>query len=1438
MGQENVFPPADCVRNVCILAHVDHGKTSLSDRLLAVNGLISDASAGKVRYLDSREDEQARQITIKASVVSLLYRRREGPACPDTRGALRQQGAPQGPPEALHKPKPSGDKREAEEAPSAVEGGGSPTNAEEEHGAPGRPLKKGTGGPPADGGAGASSSYVINLIDCPGHVDFASEVSAAVRLCDGCLLLVDVVEGVCPQTSACLQQALKEGLVLLLVLTKADRLICTLQLTPAEAYARCQAIVEQVNALLHQQLCSEAMAAGIDAWGSTPSMEGAPREAPSAGLLGPLGDPSGDFVYFDGDAAKKLEFCPSKGNVLLASSLHGWCLSVPSFASKTLLRQLGLPAAAVPKLSRALWGDWYGRRRRSKRAPPGERGGGGPPFQDFEVRSTPFTAGQPRLVEQLVFEPIWQLYAAAAAGGLPSGGPPSSDRLEQLCKMVHALQLEGAEGVAADLKRLLSPLRQRKGGDKAQQAEELTAELVASIMMRWMPVGETLLDAIARRIPNPLTAARRRLRQLCPALDASVFEPLLQGGEAPSQGEGGPPQGSGEGGAPPEQEEPFLLLYVAKFLAADTQSLRLTGDSLQRGEALGGFVGLGRVFVGSVRRGARLFVCTEQAGRGGPPPSLSLGTPLEGAPTQGPFDVRKRPLCLQQSGCQQFIVKEVYLLFGQDMRPVGQAQAGSVVAVSLLPAGGGAPSSGVEGGPYANLGAPSDLLGDVAAWLQGLKGQAHLLPSQGPELSAAEREAARLHGTQGILQSLTLSNKPHCPPLVSSESKASSAIVRVAVEPRRLEDLQLFLQGMARLYLADPSIELSVLDSGELLLGCCGEVHLETSLKDLETLFARVPIRVSPPMVTIRETLAFPPEGEGGAPIPGAPTHSLSRRVAFPPWAPKGGPPCDDGLAGPWTGPPETATTAAAAAGGGESLAAEAEDPLTVWLRRHRSSSSIVFGGGFESPLILVLKAQRMPDAVTDWLTENGRELGSVIKSRAPSPRFLSQQGPLGGPPSSQRDAGAPDRHSLLLRCLSGLEAEFCRVWKETGQQGKEGGSPCGPKGKGGPPPGGGPPGRLWGLALSGGACCALVASHSLTVLYPAGVPGSPSRAQGDPDGGPPSGWTFMAGARDAGLAAACSIPGKPLCKPELRCCVVVAPVAYAGSAAAGAAGPPSLGRVLPAVVSGFERGALNGPLAEEPIRGVIFELEVLVLGEALANCAKRVPQHATTATAATGGGDEAHAESSGGSPHPSRLLALQHVGPQAGQVGLAALHAFACICMHACMGGWGLVRLRVSLQVMSTVKDACRAAMLQRGLCRIYEAMLRFTLSCDSKVVGRAYGVLAKRRAKILREEMPEGQTSLFLVTGFLPTAEAVGISREIRSKASGHAALQLQFSHWEVLQEDPFPEASMTEEEVEDEGEVALAALATQITSRAIINSIRKSKVRKHRKPKKRMQ
>jgi elongation factor 2 len=112
------------IRNMSVIAHVDHGKSTLSDSLIAKAGIIANKAAGDARYMDTREDEKERGITIKSTGVSLYYEYTSYET----------------------------DKLDA---------------------------------------------YLINLIDSPGHVDFSSEVTAALRVTDGALVVVDCVEGVC-----------------------------------------------------------------------------------------------------------------------------------------------------------------------------------------------------------------------------------------------------------------------------------------------------------------------------------------------------------------------------------------------------------------------------------------------------------------------------------------------------------------------------------------------------------------------------------------------------------------------------------------------------------------------------------------------------------------------------------------------------------------------------------------------------------------------------------------------------------------------------------------------------------------------------------------------------------------------------------------------------------------------------------------------------------------------------------------------------------------------------------------------------------------------------------------------------------------------------------------------------------------------------------------
>lgn len=136
----------DMIRNICVIAHVDHGKTTLTDCLLSSNKIISKSLAGKLRFMDSREDEQEREITMKSSSISLVYENEK-----------------------------------------------------------------------------TGQDCLINLIDSPGHVDFAFEVSSGLKVCDNAVLVVDVIEGVCSQTYKVLNAAIKEGLRVVLVINKIDK---------------------------------------------------------------------------------------------------------------------------------------------------------------------------------------------------------------------------------------------------------------------------------------------------------------------------------------------------------------------------------------------------------------------------------------------------------------------------------------------------------------------------------------------------------------------------------------------------------------------------------------------------------------------------------------------------------------------------------------------------------------------------------------------------------------------------------------------------------------------------------------------------------------------------------------------------------------------------------------------------------------------------------------------------------------------------------------------------------------------------------------------------------------------------------------------------------------------------------------------------------------
>jgi elongation factor 2 len=230
------------IRNMSVIAHVDHGKSTLTDSLVKKAGIIAEDKTGS-RYTDGRADEQERGITIKSTAISMYFQLSE---------------------EALQS------------------------------------IKQQVNGP----------QFLINLIDSPGHVDFSSEVTAALRVTDGALVVVDCVEGVCVQTETVLRQALTERIKPVLVVNKVDRALLELQLDKESLYTSFQRVIETVNVIIS--------------------------------------------TYFD-EALGDCQVYPEKGSVAFASGLHGWAFTLHQFAVR-YSKKFGVDKE---KMMERLWGDNY-----------------------------------------------------------------------------------------------------------------------------------------------------------------------------------------------------------------------------------------------------------------------------------------------------------------------------------------------------------------------------------------------------------------------------------------------------------------------------------------------------------------------------------------------------------------------------------------------------------------------------------------------------------------------------------------------------------------------------------------------------------------------------------------------------------------------------------------------------------------------------------------------------------------------------------------------------------------------------------------------------------------------------------------------------------------------------------------------------------------------
>ncbi|KAI5840155.1 P-loop containing nucleoside triphosphate hydrolase protein [Morchella snyderi] len=383
---------SDNIRNICILAHVDHGKTSLSDCLLATNGIISSKLAGRVRYLDSRPDEQLRGITMESSAISLYFR-------------LMRRLTP-----------------ESEPAPS---------------------------------------EYLINLIDSPGHIDFSSEVSTASRLCDGAVVLVDAVEGVCSQTVTVLRQAWLENIRPILIINKMDRLITEIKLTPGEAFTHLWKLLEQVNAVMGSFFAGERMEEDLK-WRETLEARLAATklrqdDAEASGEVPGQDTPESQYEERDDE---DIYFAPEKHNVIFASAIDGWAFTVRQFAS-IYEKKLGIKKSVLEKV---LWGEYY-------LDPKTKRVLGAKHLKGRSLK--------PMFV-QLVLDSIWAVYESTVL-------ERDQERIEKIVKSLNIKVLP----------------RELKSKD--------TRTLLTSIFSQWLPLSTSVLVTVIEELPSPPVAQHKRI---------------------------------------------------------------------------------------------------------------------------------------------------------------------------------------------------------------------------------------------------------------------------------------------------------------------------------------------------------------------------------------------------------------------------------------------------------------------------------------------------------------------------------------------------------------------------------------------------------------------------------------------------------------------------------------------------------------------------------------------------------------------------------------------------------------------------------------------------------------------------------------------------------------------------------------------------------------
>eukprot|EP00934_Nitzschia_sp_Nitz4_P000004 Nitzschia sp. Nitz4//scaffold105_size73764//55788//59090//NITZ4_005683-RA/size73764-augustus-gene-0.52-mRNA-1//1//CDS//3329532468//4//frame0 len=411
----------------------------------------------------------------------------------------------------------------------------------------------------------APTNVVVHLLDSPGHTDFSTEVSSSLQCCDGCLLVVDAVEGMCARTHQVVREAHNHQLVPILVINKVDRLCTSLCLSPTEAYLRLRSLIESVNAACASMLTSK------QAENDTPSTT----------------DDSGDEPTLE---EQQWTFDPAKGNVLFGSALFGWGFTVPALA-RSLFRQKLLPIKPL-LLKQYLFGD-------------------------FKMKGDKVLKWKPDHSEEPLFAtyglaPIWELYEGIAGASVASGAGSTlfaDGRIGGTGSTAKSSKQTKIQATTPGMEEVLGLLQSGatssqpppKNADELQQIltrTGATAEdgVLRCVLRRYRPLSDCVLDTVYEICPSPRQASSEvRPRAL-------AFSPPFPREFLPIQ------EAAKECDVSPESP---CIAHICKFMSTDRSHIRdpqlVTGES--DGESPKSVIlGLARVLSGRLRTGEAYHV--------------------------------------------------------------------------------------------------------------------------------------------------------------------------------------------------------------------------------------------------------------------------------------------------------------------------------------------------------------------------------------------------------------------------------------------------------------------------------------------------------------------------------------------------------------------------------------------------------------------------------------------------------------------------------------------------------------------------------------------------------------------------------------------------------------------------------------------------------------